>query len=121
MSDRLTRWMDDYRRAWSSNDPADIGALFTDDAAYYTAPFRTAWRGREEIIKGWIEIRDDPDGFPTFAWSPLVETSELAIVQGVTAYPDTMYSNLWVIRFDADGRSREFTEWFMDQAASPDG
>jgi hypothetical protein len=24
-----------------------------------------------------------------------------------------VYSNLWVIRFDADGRCREFTEWYM--------
>lgn len=39
-ADDLTTWVDGYVRAWASNDPDDIGRLFTDDATYYTAPFR---------------------------------------------------------------------------------
>lgn len=38
---------------------------------------------------------------------------------GVTKYnaPDlkTTYSNLWVIVLEPDGRSSEFTEWWMEQ------
>jgi hypothetical protein len=30
------------------------------------------------------------------------------------------YSNLWVIRLDAEGRARAFTEWWMDQSDSSD-
>jgi hypothetical protein len=29
---RLRAWVDAYLRAWSSNDPAAIGALFAPDA-----------------------------------------------------------------------------------------
>jgi hypothetical protein len=31
----VDRWMERYVRAWETNDPGDIGALFTDDARYY--------------------------------------------------------------------------------------
>jgi ketosteroid isomerase-like protein len=108
----LDRWVDGYVRAWNSNDPADIGALFTDDARYYTAPFREPWRGREQIVQGWLDRRDEP-GDATFEWQPVLATGELAIVQGVTGYADETYSNLWVIRLDPSGRCHEFTEWWM--------
>jgi SnoaL-like domain len=112
--DLITTWIDGYVRAWNSNDPGDIGALFTDAAEYYTAPFREPWRGREQIVAQWLEHKDEP-GETTFEWRPVAVTDDLAIVQGTTMYPTQTYSNLWVIRFDADGRCREYTEWWMEQ------
>jgi hypothetical protein len=32
--DDVERWMDGYVHAWTTNDPGDIAALFTDDANY---------------------------------------------------------------------------------------
>jgi hypothetical protein len=118
-ADQLTTWMDGYVRAWRSNDPADIGALFTDDAAYFTAPYREPWRGRDAIVAGWLD-RKDTDGTWEFAWEPLVTTAHgLAVIQGRTTYtdedPPARYSNLWVMRFAGDGRCHEFTEWWMLQ------
>jgi hypothetical protein len=108
--------MQGYLQAWSSNDPDQISALFTADAEYYTDPFGPPWRGRDEIVDGWLENADEPDGF-SFEWSPLVITPELSIVQGVTRYTNgPVYSNLWIIRFAPDGTAREFVEWWMDQA-----
>jgi ketosteroid isomerase-like protein len=115
---RVTAWIDGYVRAWNSNDPDEIGALFTEDAAYFTAPFREPWRGREQIVKSWLERRDEP-GETTFQWTPLSVTGELAIIQGTTSYPDQRFSNLWVIRLSADGRCREFTEWWMEHPSAP--
>jgi uncharacterized protein (TIGR02246 family) len=117
---QVSAWIDGYVRAWNSNDPPDIAALFTEDAEYYTAPFRPPWRGRDEIVSGWLERRDEP-GETTFTWSPLVVTDEVAIIQGQTTYPAETFSNLWVIRLVNDGRCREFTEWWMEQPASPTG
>jgi len=116
---RVTAWIDGYVRAWNSNDPDEIGALFTDDAEYYTAPFRTPWRGREQIVTQWLERRDEP-GETTFEWAPVSVTAELAVIQGTTTYPAQRFSNLWVIRLAADGRCREFTEWWMEQPGAPD-
>jgi ketosteroid isomerase-like protein len=117
----LTGWMRGYLQAWESNDPADIGALFTDDALYYTEPSAEPWRGRDAIVEGWLARKDEP-GDATFTWQPLVETPDLAVITGNTTYSDDSYSNLWVIRFDSDGRCREFTEWWMrDGRAVPAG
>jgi hypothetical protein len=112
----LAAWMEGYLRAWSSNAPDDIRALFTEDARYFTDPWRDPWQGQETIIREWI-ARDDQPGTWEFTWFPLVVTDEVVVVQGETRYAGGRnYSNLWVIRLDPDGRAREFTEWWMDQA-----
>jgi uncharacterized protein (TIGR02246 family) len=115
---RVRAWIDGYVRAWNSNDSADIAALFTDDAAYYTAPFRDPWRGRAAIVDGWLGRKDEP-GETTFDWHPVVVTDDVAVVQGVTTYPEQVFSNLWVIRLNADGRCRMFTEWWMEHPRGP--
>jgi ketosteroid isomerase-like protein len=124
MSDSQTAalqvWMSGYREAWESNDPAEIGNLFTDDALYYNEPFSPPARGREAIIRMWLE-REDAAGTTTFTWGPVVVTDDLAIVQGETDYGTVKFSNLWVIRFGEDGRATEFTEWWMDQAKPSSG
>ncbi len=45
--DDIERWLQGYLRAWESNDPEDIGRLFTDEAQYHTAPHREPWTGRD--------------------------------------------------------------------------
>ena len=108
-------WVDGYERAWKSNTPDDIRALFTEDADYFTEPHGDPWHGHDAIVWGWLESKDEPDE-AQFEWEPLIVTTELAIVQGMTVYRDgPTYSNLWVIRLTADGRAREFTEWWMEQ------
>ena len=111
----VTQWVGSYVRAWNSNEPADIGALFAEDAAYYTAPFRDPWRGRDAIVAEWLKIRDKP-GETDFTWFPVTVSPDLSIVQGTTVYPDTTYSNLWLIRLDQVGQCREFTEWWMEHS-----
>ena len=119
-SDRVATWIDGYVRAWNTNDPDDIRALFTPDAEYYTEPFRPPWRGRDQIVEGWLGHKDEP-GETTFEWQPIAVTAEVAIIQGTSTYPDQTFSNLWVIRLDAGGRCRHFTEWWMEQPTSPAG
>jgi ketosteroid isomerase-like protein len=113
--DAVTGWIAAYRAAWSSNDPEQIGALFTEDAAYFPEPFGTPWRGRAEIVEKWL-ARKDAEGTWTFEWHPLIVTEDLAVIEGETVYPETRYSNLWVLRLDNRGQARQFTEWWMDQS-----
>ncbi|HEX3680467.1 MAG TPA: nuclear transport factor 2 family protein [Galbitalea sp.] len=118
-TEALSIWMTAYRTAWESNDPADIGALFTEDAVYYKEPFTEPERGRDAIIAMWLESQDAP-ATTKFIWKPLSVTDGLAFVQGETDYEAVRYSNLWVIRLAVDGggvvRATEFTEWWMDQS-----
>ena len=47
-ADRVKAWVERYVQAWNSNDPAAIGSLFTEDAAYHTEPYSQPWRpGRD--------------------------------------------------------------------------
>jgi SnoaL-like domain len=111
----LRSWMDGYIQAWTNNDDDQIGRLFSSEARYYTAPFREPWTGRDAIVAGWLDRKDDP-GTWTFRYELLGTTDDLGIVRGWTSYSDgTNYSNLWLIRLDEDGRCTEFTEWWMEE------
>jgi uncharacterized protein (TIGR02246 family) len=115
----LDSWVDGYVRAWGTNDPQDIGRLFTEDAVYYTAPYREPWTGRDAIVAAWIDRKDQPGGWE-FRYEVLGVDGQVGFVRGWTHYAatpdegDTGYSNLWVIRLDPDGRCSEFTEWWME-------
>lgn len=120
MSERVTTWVDRYRTAWLSNDPGDVRVLFTDDAVYERRPNDPEPdRGIEEIVRSWLENADAPDE-TTWEWHPLAEEADVATIQGRTVYrgvddkPPLVYDNLWVLRFAADGRVRQFTEWYME-------
>lgn len=118
----IRRWVTGYERAWASNEPDDIRALFTDDAEYRTAPWREPWRGVEAIVAEWLARRDEP-GTYTFRWEPDDATATRDYVRGETRYLGTdggedVYSNLWIVELAPDGRARAFTEWWMNQTAT---
>jgi uncharacterized protein (TIGR02246 family) len=111
----VERWVEGYVKAWKTNDPEDIGALFTDDATYYTAPHREPWRGRDAIVQGWLG-RKDEQGRWDFEYRVQDVAGDRAYVRGLTTYHDqdaSDYSNLWEITLDGDGRCSEFVEWWM--------
>ena len=112
-STTVSTWIDGYRRAWDSNAPADIRALFTENAEYRTAPFVDPRVGQDAIVAGWIEDQDQPEDYE-FSWKPAGLDGDTAFVEGDTRYSDgRRYANLWVIRFAADGRADSYTEWYM--------
>ncbi|HET6671906.1 MAG TPA: nuclear transport factor 2 family protein [Agromyces sp.] len=107
------KWVADYVAAWESNDPEQIGALFSDDAVYLTSPDSEPRRGREQIVAGWLEDLDEPGSW-SFDWKVLHEDDGFVVVQGKTFYPaEKDYLNLWIIRLDSEGRATEYTEWYM--------
>jgi ketosteroid isomerase-like protein len=111
----LDKWVGRYRRAWESNDPKDIAALWTEDAAFYRRPDEEPVRGRDEIVRAWLEVADAA-GETTFEYEVLGFGDGVGFVRGWTTYltsPPAEFSNLWVIRLDRAGRAHEFTEWWM--------
>jgi ketosteroid isomerase-like protein len=124
MTDRatVTAWMAGYLRAWSSNEPADIEALFTPDAIYRPTPHSDGWRGREAIVAGWLGREDEP-GTWSFEHTIVAVEGDVAVVQGRTVYttPPLDYSNLWILRLAPDGRCREYVEWWVDRTAPDPG
>jgi hypothetical protein len=111
-----TVWVENYKRAWASNEPDDIRALFTTDAIYaYRPNDAKAPRGHDAIVASWLEGRDSPGDYAFEFWV-VSEGPKVAVVQAVTDYSASggnVYDNLWVIHFADDGRASEFTEWYM--------
>jgi ketosteroid isomerase-like protein len=120
----VQRWLDDYVAAWKSYDAEAIGALFSDDVSYRYHPYDEPVRGREAVVKAWLgegdptvaSTRDEPGTYDA-SYAPVAIDGEVAVAVGSSTYtdPPAVYDNCYVLRFDADGRCREFTEWFMQR------
>lgn len=113
-------WLDGYRTAWRSDDPDQIGALFTEDATYSPYPFREPKRGREAIVAWWVGQGDSGNEW-RFERERLVVDGEVGVVQGITTYPaadgqpEAVFSNIWVVRLAPDGRASSFAEWWVQR------
>jgi uncharacterized protein (TIGR02246 family) len=120
----VNRWLADYIEAWKSYDPDRIGALFSDDAEYRYYPGREPVRGREAIVASWLADRD-PEGTYDADYRVVAVDGEVAVATGSSTYLtepggpiDRVYDNCFVMRFDDDGRCREYTEYY--QARDPE-
>jgi len=112
-------WLDRYIEAWRSGDPADIGSLFSADAAYYYGPYREPVAGRDAIVKDWTEDPDAPGSWEA-EYRPVALDGDVAVATGESRYTNgRTYSNIFVCRFDADGNCTEFREWFMESPTNP--
>jgi hypothetical protein len=121
-------WLDRYVDAWRLNDPVAIGDLFSADVRYAYDPFDEAVVGRAAVVRAWLE-NPDPPGSWEAAYAVLAVDGDTYIAHGSTRYltddrraVDREFANLFVCRFDSDGRCREFTEWYMRRRpeAAPD-
>ena len=123
MTDRaaVDRWLDAYVAAWKTYDPGQIGELFAEGVEYAYRPTGDTLVGREAVVRSWIE--DDPDDPGTYdgAYEVYAVDGDRAVAVGTSTYarPDgsvrAVYDNCFLLRFDAEGRCSEFTEWFMER------
>jgi ketosteroid isomerase-like protein len=113
-------WLDAYVEAWRSNDAATIARLFSDKARYFYGPYTEPVVGRDAIVESWLRNRDEPGSWEA-SYAPLAVDGDVLVATGESIYFEsnrstvrTKYSNVFVCRFDPDGRCREFREWFME-------
>ena len=120
-------WLDDYVAAWLSYDADEIRALFTEDIAYRYHPYDDPIVGRESVVASWLgesasnsnSTRDAPGTYEA-RYAPVAVDNDVAVATGTSSYrehPDgpvvRTYDNCFVMRFDTEGRSREFTEFYI--------
>jgi SnoaL-like protein len=115
-------WLARYVSAWKTYDPGEIGALFSEDALYQYHPFDQPVRGRSAIVASWLrEDQRDQPGTYDGRYRPIVVEGDLVVSNGRSRYfrPDGTvekeYDNIFFMRFDQEGRCREFREWYMPQ------
>jgi ketosteroid isomerase-like protein len=125
-------WLAAYVEAWKSYDGEAIGALFSDDVKYRYHPYDEPVVGRQAVVESWLgegshegASERDPDGTYDAAYQPVAVDGDVAVATGSSIYlkepggaVDSIYDNCFVMRFDDDGRCREFTEWFMKRPSN---
>jgi ketosteroid isomerase-like protein len=113
------RWLDSYVEAWRTYEVAAIGDLFSEDVEYRYHPWDEPVRGRAAIVEDWLEDRDEPDSWAA-EYRPWLVAGDDAVAVGVSRYlgadretVEREYHNVFLCRFDGEGRCREFTELFL--------
>jgi ketosteroid isomerase-like protein len=113
-------WLRDYIEAWKSYDRDRILALFADDVECRYEPYSEPVRGAAAVADSWVaEDRVDEPGTYDAAYRAIAVDGEVAVATGSSTYfnPDgsirAIYDNCFLMGFDAEGRCREFTEWYM--------
>ena len=117
----VNEWLNRYIEAWNSYDPQAIGDLFSEDALYYTGPYRDPVIGRDAIVANWLKYKDAPGTYKAH-YECIATNGDLGVANGRSTYyePDgttfrTEYDNIFVIHFDEQGRCTRFAEWFMEK------
>ena len=120
-------WVARYEKAWTTNEPDDIRALFAPGAEYRYEPYDEPEVDTDAIVASWLSGKDEP-GTWTFESDVIATDGGLGVVEGRTAYPKLgkTYRNLWLIRLDDGGRATHFTEYYVlekeaEQAAAAAG
>lgn len=105
-------WIDGYERAWRTAGTAGLGALFTPDGTYLQGPYRTPVVGLAAIAEMWEAERDGPDEAFEMSRQVVAVDGDTAVARLRVRYQrGREYQDLWIMRFDAEGRCRHFEEW----------
>jgi ketosteroid isomerase-like protein len=130
-------WLDRYVAAWLSYDANDIAALFAEDVAYRYHPSDDPIVGRKAVVAAWLgeansnaaSTRDAPGTYAA-QYRPVAIDGDVVVATGTSSYRERsdgpivrIYDNCFVMRFDADGNCREFTEYYVrrQEAYSDEG
>jgi hypothetical protein len=110
----IDAWLAGYERAWRTPGTELLVELFSADATYQQAPYERPLSGLGEIGAMWETEREGPDEPFTMQTELVALDGDVAVVRVQVNYERSTpreYRDLWVIRFAADGRCREFEEW----------
>jgi len=111
---QVTKWIADYELAWRTPGTASLRNLFTGDASYQQTPYDALIAGLIDIASMWEEEREGPDEVFTMTSDVVAVEGDTAVVRVHVEYGDPAgqeYLDLWILRFDADGRCAVFEEW----------
>ena len=128
---QIDHWLRAYVNAWKSYDREQIGELFTSDVKYRYHPSDTPVEGRDAVVRSWLGEADqagastrDAKGTYDAAYRTVAVDGDVAVATGSSSYlsreggpVQRVYDNCFVMRFDAAGRCREFTEWYVQRPA----
>lgn len=118
--DDVQRWLDAYVDAWRTYDPDAIRALFAEDVSYAYQPYQAPVVGREALVADWLESPDAPGSWEAH-YEPYAVDGDRAVSVGTSRYFEAdgserdLYHNVFLLRFDGDGRCTEFVEYWRER------
>jgi ketosteroid isomerase-like protein len=114
MESQIEAWVAGYERAWRMAGSESLRELFADDATYRMSPFEEPAVGLAEIAELWEREREGLDEEFEMEHEIVALDGDTAVLRVEVRYgrPEPLeYLDLWIARFDADGRCRSFEEW----------
>jgi ketosteroid isomerase-like protein len=110
----IEAWVAGYERAWRTAGAELLRELFTEDATYRMSPYESPATGLAEISDLWEREREAHDERFEMRHEVVAVEEDVAVVRVEVHYlkpGGAEYRDLWIVRFAADGRCREFEEW----------
>lgn len=118
--DEFSRWLEGYRRAFIAFDAEAASQLFSDDATYQDSPYADPVLGRAAIVAYWQMVAE--------LMTDVALECEVVAVSGnvgvahlrdaltrISSGTRARYDGIFVVRFDQDGRSIDFREWWVQE------
>ncbi|MEQ7124159.1 nuclear transport factor 2 family protein [Actinopolymorpha sp. B11F2] len=112
--DAVERWVAGYERAWRTPGTEPLAELFSPDVSYRPSPWARPIVGLSRLGAWWEAERDGPDESFAMTSDVVAVDGNTAVVRIEVAYlgdDPTRWRDLWILQFDADGRSVGFEEW----------
>ncbi len=117
--DAIMKFNEQDRSSVVTLSAAKVGDLFSENAIYAYNPYSEPVHGRAAIVASWLEETDAPGTYDGH-YEPIVIEGDRAVTNGRSLYfePDgtslkAEWNNIFVLRFDTDGRCSEYCEWYM--------
>ncbi|MBB5915034.1 hypothetical protein BJY24_003901 [Nocardia transvalensis] len=110
----VENWVEAYERAWRSWGTARLRELFAPGAGYLVTPWAEPIIGLPALAEFWEADRDGPDEAFTMRSEVVAVDGNTAVVRVEVEYTHddpSRWRDLWVLRFDAEGRCTWFEEW----------
>ena len=109
----LKDWLAAYERAWRTPGTEVLAELFAPGARYRMGPYEPWAEDLEGIGELWERERQGPDeAFEMSAEVVAVEgDTGVARVEIRYGASGNEFRDLWLVRFDGEGRCVEFEEW----------
>lgn len=116
-ADSFKKWLDDYKKAWETRDPAAVRELFASQAVYVERPYQEPMRGVEAIAAYWAHIPRTQDDVHVHL-EPLAFSGDLGIAHWWASFlkvpsgKRVHLDGVLAATFDASERCRMFREWW---------
>ncbi|MGO8885099.1 MAG: YybH family protein [Streptosporangiaceae bacterium] len=107
-------WITAYEAAWRAAGTDALAAIFAPYATYLQGPYEEPVIGLPAIARMWEAERTGPAEVFSMSSEILALDGGTAVARIEVRYGDPVtqdWRDLWIMRFDPDGRCRDFEEW----------